>query len=172
MLTQIGATLQGFDQATWLAYPVIISRMLLAAVLGAAIGMERESRRQQAGLRTHILVCLATATIAILTIEISHNSLFHREGIRMDPLRLIEATTSGVAFLAAGLIVFARGKVHGLTTGAGMWLTGAIGICVGLGYWQIGVFATALAVIVLGLVRLMDMKSGPADATRPKPDQE
>lgn len=150
------ALLQGIDQKTWLPFPAIAVRLLLAALLGAAVGLEREWRRQQAGLRTHILICLATATIALLTVEIAHNPLFDREGIRMDPLRLIEAATAGIAFLAAGLIVFARGKVFGLTTGAGMWLTGAIGMCVGLGYWQIALFATLLAVCVLGLLQLAE----------------
>jgi putative Mg2+ transporter-C (MgtC) family protein len=95
---------------------------------------------------------LTTAAIAILTIEITHVSVFSGQEIRIDPIRLVEATTAGVAFLAAGLIFFAKGEVHGLTTGAGMWLAGAIGLAVGLGFWQVACFATLLAVIVLGLL--------------------
>jgi putative Mg2+ transporter-C (MgtC) family protein len=144
--------LQGFGQRTWLSFTVIAARLLLAAILGAAVGFEREWRNRPAGLRTHILICLTTAAIAILTIEITHVSVFSGQEIRIDPIRLVEATTAGVAFLAAGLIFFARGEVHGLTTGAGMWLAGAIGLAVGLGFWQIACFATLLAVIVLGLL--------------------
>ena len=68
---------------------------------------------------------------------------------RLDPIRLIEAVTAGVAFLAAGTIIFSRGKVKGLTTGAGMWLAGAIGLASGLGFWQIAGLATLLALVVL-----------------------
>jgi putative Mg2+ transporter-C (MgtC) family protein len=119
------------------------------------VGIEREWRDRPAGLRTHILICLATATIAILTIEITHVDVFAGQEIRIDPIRLVEATTAGVAFLAAGLIFFAKGEVHGLTTGAGMWLAGAIGLAVGLGFWQIALMATVLALIVLGLLQMV-----------------
>jgi putative Mg2+ transporter-C (MgtC) family protein len=127
--------------------------LLLAAILGAVVGFEREWRNRPAGLRTHILICLTTAAIAILAIEITHLSVFSGQEIRIDPIRLVEATTAGVAFLAAGLIFFAKGEVHGLTTGAGMWLAGAIGLAVGLGFWQIASFATLLALVVLGLLQ-------------------
>ena len=113
------------------------------------IGAEREWKQRPAGLRTHMLVCLAAALIALLTIEITHVPYFQDEAIRVDPIRLIEAVTAGVAFLAAGMIFFAKGEVHGLTTGAGMWLAGAVGLACGLGFWQIALFTTGLAVIVL-----------------------
>jgi putative Mg2+ transporter-C (MgtC) family protein len=144
-----------FGQPTWLPFSVIVGRLLLAAALGSIVGIEREWRDRPAGLRTHILICLATATIAILTIEITHVDVFAGQEIRIDPIRLVEATTAGVAFLAAGLIFFAKGEVHGLTTGAGMWLAGAIGLAVGLGFWQIALMATVLALIVLGLLQMV-----------------
>lgn len=143
----------GFGQRTWLPFSVIAGRLLLAAILGAVVGFEREWRNRPAGLRTHILICLTTAAIAILAIEITHLSVFSGQEIRIDPIRLVEATTAGVAFLAAGLIFFAKGEVHGLTTGAGMWLAGAIGLAVGLGFWQIASFATLLALVVLSLLQ-------------------
>lgn len=150
--------LEDIGQHTHVPFPVIAARLALATLLGAVVGMEREWRQRPAGLRTHILVCLAAALVAILTIEIAHLSYFEGDRMRIDPIRAIEAVTSGVAFLAAGLIVFARGEVHGLTTGAGMWLAGAIGLSCGLGFWGIAVFATALAVIVLSLLRVLERK--------------
>lgn len=141
-----------FGQGTWVPFPVIAARLLLAAALGAAVGFEREWQQRPAGLRTHMLVCLAGALIAILTIEIAHVSFFQGDAIRVDPIRLVEAVTAGVAFLAAGLIIFSRGEVHGLTTGAGMWLASAVGLACGLGFWQIAVFVTVLALVVLGLL--------------------
>lgn len=144
-----------FAHSTWLPFSVIAARLLLAAICGAVVGAEREWRARPAGLRTHILICIATAAIAILAVEITHLDDFGGNEIRIDPLRLVEAITAGVAFLAAGLIFFTRGEVHGLTTGAGMWLAGTIGLAIGLGFWQIGVLATVLAVIVLGLLQTL-----------------
>ncbi len=81
--------------------------------------------------------------------------------IRVDPIRLVEAVTAGVAFLAAGLIIFSKGEVHGLTTGAGMWLAAAVGLACGLGFWQIAVFTTALALVVLGLLKRVEVLASP-----------
>lgn len=158
--------LEDIGQHTHIPFPVIAARLALATMLGAMVGVEREWRRRPAGLRTHILVCLAAALVAILTIEIAHLSYFEGERMRIDPIRSIEAVTSGIAFLAAGLIVFARGKVHGLTTGAGMWLAGAIGLSCGLGFWGIAIFATVLAVIVLSLLRIVERKLSLKTKTR------
>lgn len=150
-----------FGRSSHLPFPVIASRLLLAAVLGAVVGFERESHERPAGLRTHMLVCLAAATAAVLTIEITHMADFGRESVRVDPVRLIEAVTGGVAFLAAGFIIFTRGEVRGLTTAAGLWLAGAIGLAAGLGFWQVAAMATLLALVVLGLLRLIERRVSP-----------
>jgi hypothetical protein len=123
-----------FAHTSQLPFPVIAARMLFAAILGAAIGFEREWRNRPAGLRTHVLICIAAATFGILAIEIVHASVFQApsvsEQVNVDPLRVIEAVTAGVAFLAAGTIILARGEVHGLTTGAGHVACGRRGSCV------------------------------------------
>lgn len=142
-----------FGTSTYVSFPVIAARLLLAAALGAAIGFEREWQQRAAGLRTHMLVCVAGAMIAILTIEITHVPFFQDEAIRVDPIRLIEAVTAGVAFLAAGLIILSKGEVQGLTTGAGMWLASSVGLACGLGFWQIALFASVLMLIVLGIMQ-------------------
>lgn len=148
--------LDEFGHGTWLPFSVIASRLVLAAFFGAAVGFEREWRNHPAGLRTHILVALAASAFAILGIEIVHSAQFDGEGARLDPLRLIEAVTAGVAFLAAGTIIFSRGQIKGLTTGAGLWLAGAIGLAAGLGFWQIAGLATLLAVLILGLLHPLE----------------
>lgn len=131
-------------------YPVIFARLTGAIILGGLIGFEREARDHPAGFRTHILISLAAALFAIISIEAVHMPGFaDDQQVRIDPLRVIEAVTAGVAFLAAGMIVFARGRVKGLTTGAGMWLSGAIGLSMGFGYWPVAFFATIAAVCVL-----------------------
>jgi len=131
-------------------YPVIFARLIGAVILGGLIGIEREARDHPAGFRTHILISLAAALFGIISIEAVHMpGIADDQQVRIDPLRVIEAVTAGVAFLAAGMIVFARGRVKGLTTGAGMWLSGAIGLAMGFGYWPIAFFATVAAVCVL-----------------------
>jgi putative Mg2+ transporter-C (MgtC) family protein len=158
--------------ATWLPFSVIAARLALAALLGAVIGFEREWRNHPAGLRTHILVSLAAACFTIIGIEIVHSAQFEQEGSRLDPLRLIEAVTAGVAFLAAGTIIFARGRIKGLTTGAGLWLAGAIGLAAGLGFWQIAGFATLLAVVILGLMHPLEKVVLPAEKAKQRAEEE
>lgn len=150
--------LTDFGTQTTLELSAIVVRLLIALTCGAAIGFEREWRSHAAGLRTHILVCLSAAIVAILTIEIAHHPAFDREEVRIDPLRLVEAVTAGVAFLAAGMIVYAKGRVTGLTTGAGLWFAGSIGLSCGLGFWQIGLIATVFALTVLWLVNLLEKR--------------
>ncbi|KQZ29732.1 hypothetical protein ASD50_03095 [Mesorhizobium sp. Root552] len=151
-----------FGHPTFTSFPVIVARLALAALLGAAIGFEREWQARPAGLRTHMLVCIAAATFAILTIEIVHAPMFTtdamKEAVKVDPIRVVEAVTAGVAFLAAGIVIFTRGEVHGLTTGAGMWLAGAIGVAAGLGLWQIAALATLIALVVLSVLHVFERR--------------
>lgn len=162
--------LEEFGHPTYTPFPVIAARMLLAALYGAVIGFEREWSNRPAGLRTHILVCVAAATVAILTIEIVHAPMFSDgalgQSVNVDPIRAVEAVTAGVAFLAAGTILFSRGQVSGLTTGAGMWLAGTIGLASGLGLWQIAGFATLLSLVVLGLLHAIEVKLNLNDGDR------
>lgn len=122
--------------------------MALAIVLAGIVGFERETRKLPAGLRTHILVSLAAATFTLITIEIYHE-VSGSSGSRADPIRIVEAVTSGVAFIAAGAIIQSRGDVRGLTTGAAVWLAGAIGVACGIGYYIVAILAAVLGVVVL-----------------------
>ncbi|MFC3324301.1 MgtC/SapB family protein [Mesorhizobium cantuariense] len=161
-----------FGHPTYTSFPVIAARLLLATLYGAVIGFEREWRNRPAGLRTHMLVCVAAATFGILTIEIVHAPMFAQDSVKVDPIRVVEAVTAGVAFLAAGSIMFARGEVHGLTTGAGMWLAGAIGVACGLGLWQVAGFGTLIVLVVAGLLRRFErgpgLAAGDEDKARPE----
>ncbi len=156
----MGALAEELAHPTFLGFAVIAARLLFAAILGAAIGFEREWRQRPAGLRTHILICVAAATFGVLTIEMVHTPAFAREAVVADPIRAVEAVTAGVAFLAAGTILFARGEVQGLTTGAGMWLAGAVGLSCGLGFWQIAGLGTLLILIVTGLMHTFEVRMG------------
>ena len=78
---------------------------------------------------------------------------FDDQSVRMDPLRIIEAVTAGVAFLSAGFIIFNQGKIRGVTTGAGIWLAAATGLSVGFGYWAIALAAAVLGLLIMVLLR-------------------
>lgn len=129
---------------------IVVLRLLLAIVLGGVVGFEREIRNRPAGLRTHILVSLAAASFTLITVEIYHD-VSSTSDIRTnaDPVRIVDAVTAGVAFIAAGAIIQSRGDVKGLTTGAAIWLAGAIGVACGIGYYLVATLAAVLAVIVL-----------------------
>lgn len=161
--------LDDFSHGTHLDPLIMAARMLLALVCGAVVGFEREYQSHAAGLRTHILISLSSAVIALVAIEITHLPTFSDSSIRIDPLRLIEAVTSGVAFLAAGMIIFSRGRILGLTTGAGMWLAGAIGLACGLGFWQIAALSTVAAIIVLALMRGLEGNAAPKEEETREP---
>ena len=158
---------QDFSVSTYLPIGTIALRLVVAALLGALIGIEREWRNRPAGLRTHMLTALAAALFTVLTGEILQSEMVQVEGdlARADPIRVIEAVTSGVAFLAAGAIIQSRGAVHGLTTGAGMWLAGALGVAAGLGQFAIGGLAAALGLIIIALLKRAEVAlEKPADA--------
>jgi len=146
----------GFVQ-TYLPQHIIAIRLLIAAVLGAMIGFEREWHTAEAGLRTHILIAVAAALFTILAFEIFH-TIGPDSGSRADPIRAVEAVTAGIAFLGAGAIFKGRGNVQGLTTGAGMWLAGAVGVATALGYYLIAFGVALLAVLVLAALRVLAHK--------------
>jgi putative Mg2+ transporter-C (MgtC) family protein len=131
---------------------IIAVRLLIAALLGGIIGFEREAQNGSAGLRTHILIALAACLFTSLAFEIYAIAL---EGGAQnpDPIRAVEATTAGIAFLGAGAIFQQRGNVRGLTTGAGMWLAGAVGVAVAIGYYVIALGVALFAVVVLTALR-------------------
>lgn len=135
-------------------FPVVVLRLLGAVVLCGAIGFERESRDHSAGLRTHMLVGLAAAAYALIGIQMIDVHAGSNGSVQTDPLRLIEALTAGVAFLAAGMIVLSRGRIRNLTTGAGMWLAAAVGLAAGCGYWAIAGLAALLGLAISALDRL------------------
>jgi putative Mg2+ transporter-C (MgtC) family protein len=140
-----------------LPWETALSRMLVAPVLGALIGWEREAHEKPAGLRTHVLISLAACLFALLGFELLRLDPQQSELIRSDPMRLIEAVTAGVAFLAAGSIITSRASVKGLTTGASMWMAGAIGLAAGLGEVLLGGFAALITLTVLWLLKKLQM---------------
>ncbi len=144
---------QEFARPTSLPFAVVVLRLTMAVALGGVIGWEREIHARAAGLRTHMLISLAAACFTLVAVELTDFTTANPEQQRTDPLRLIEAVTAGVAFLAAGSIVINKGNVKGITTGASMWLCGAIGLCCGTGDLRLALLATGMALVVLYLIR-------------------
>lgn len=110
-------------------------RLGAALLCGGVIGIDREQQKRSAGLRTHMLVSLAAALFTIIAFQIYAEVQALDENVSADPLRLLEAITAGVAFLAAGSIFRRSDSVEGLTTGSGLWLSGALGMACGRGYF-------------------------------------
>lgn len=138
-----------------------VLRVFTAVVVGSLIGLDRELRHKPAGLRTHILISLAAALFTLITFEL-HAQFAGDGGTRSaDPVRIIEAVTAGVAFLAAGAIIQSRSGVHGLTTGANMWLAGALGVACGAGYYSIAIIGTVFALIVLVVLAKLEARFNP-----------
>jgi putative Mg2+ transporter-C (MgtC) family protein len=135
----------------------ILLRLGLAAALGMLIGIDREVRRRPARLRTHMLVSLAAAVFTIITFELFYKVQALTGVVRADPIRVIEAVTAGVAFLAAGTIIHARGKIQGLTTGASMWLAGATGLACGGGFYVIAGLTVALVIPILVVLHKLEV---------------
>lgn len=141
----------------------ITLRLALAAVLGAVIGFDREMKNRPAGLRTHMLTALAAALFTVLTFELHHVFVTRFPNSNADPLRVIEAITAGVAFLAAGSIFVSRGNIQGVTTGAGMWLAGALGLACGAGYFAVAGIGLALAMVIMTLLQPIERRLSPPD---------
>lgn len=138
-----------------LAWQTALMRLICAMALGAVIGWERELHDKPAGMRTHIMIAIASCLFTLLAFDLIALETARDEALRVDPLRLIEAVTAGVAFLAAGSILMQQGSVRGLTTGAGMWMAGALGLACGLGRIVLAAMAAGLALIVMWLFRQM-----------------
>lgn len=136
----------------------IALRLVFAGLVAGLLGWERESRGRAAGLRTHILTALAAVVFTILAFEI-----YIEHGRTGDPIRIIEAVTAGVAFLAAGAIIQSRGEVQGLTTGASMWMAGALGVACGAGYYALATMAAIAAYLVLRVLGRLESGSAQDD---------
>ncbi|MGA7096535.1 MAG: MgtC/SapB family protein [Acidimicrobiia bacterium] len=129
----------------------MVLRVALAAVLGGAVGYDRQRSNKPAGLRTHMLVAAGSAlfvTSALLAID----EFGGLNGTNLDVLRVTSAVATGIGFLGAGAILRGDHRVRGLTTAAGVWVTAGIGLAAGLGQYLLSVGATVIAVVVIALL--------------------
>jgi len=140
---------------THLAMDAIAIRLTAASVLGFCIGLDREFRDRPAGLRTHMMTSLAAAMFGLIALEMIA-AFDEDDTLRLDPIRIVEAVTAGVGFLAAGTIIQRRGEITGLTTGASMWLAGAVGLACGTGFLKIALLGVFFALAILIPMRMIE----------------
>jgi putative Mg2+ transporter-C (MgtC) family protein len=131
-------------------------RLVLAAVLGGAIGVERELREREAGLRTHLLVSVGSALFTIVSAYGFHAFLTSGQSVvRADPTRIAAQIVTGIGFLGAGAIIRQGLSVRGLTTAATLWVVAAVGLASGAGYYSAAVITTALVLVALYPLRIV-----------------
>ena len=133
----------------------VLVRIILAGVLGGAIGAEREIREREAGLRTHMLVAVGAALFTIVSAYAWADFQFStREGITFDPTRIAAQVVTGIGFLGAGAIIRQGLSIRGLTTAASLWVVAAIGMASGAGYYSAAVITTVLVLVSLWPLRI------------------
>jgi len=137
----------------------MLMRITMAAFLGGVIGAERDIHRRQAGLRTHLIVSMASATFMVVS---SHFVKFQDYApgslVSVDTSRIAASVVAGVGFLGGGSILRTGATVQGLTTAAGLWLVAAIGLCAGSGMYPESVYVTILGLLALTVLRILEDK--------------
>ena len=143
-------------------------RLLLAAGLGAAVGLEREYRQKPAGLRTNILIALGSALFTILSISMGHES--------GTADRIAAQIVTGIGFLGGGAILRSGNTVHGMTTAATIWVNAAIGVAAGMGQSTLATATAVLTLVVLGILppieAYFERRAGLIDRHRPPSDAQ
>ena len=146
-----GLELRQFNEAS------VVLRFVLAVICGGLIGIEREHKHRPAGFRTHILVCLGAAATTLTGQYLLTLSDLMNLPVSSDPARLGAQVISGIGFIGAGtIIVTRRREVKGLTTAAGLWTSAIIGLAIGVGYYEVAVYATFLILITEILLSRLD----------------
>jgi len=132
-----------FDQLRDVTFTTVLLRLVLAMICGGIVGVEREYKRRSAGFRTHILICLGAAVTTLTSLYLFLNMHYY-----LDIARLGAGVVAGIGFIGAGtIIVTRRQRVKGLTTAAGLWTVAIVGLCLGAGFYEGGIFTTLLILL-------------------------
>ncbi|KVN27123.1 methyltransferase [Burkholderia stagnalis] len=135
----------------------LMGRLLLAALLGSVVGIERERLNWAAGLRTHMLVCVGASLVMLVSI-FGFEDVVGRNGIVVDPSRVAAQVVSGIGFLGAGSILLRGEVVRGLTTAASLWAVAGIGLAAGGGMYMAAIGATAIVLVILAGVKPLERR--------------
>ena len=138
-------------------YLEALAHLLAALFAGGLIGLERSAQGRPAGFRTHSLVCMASSLLMLLTVyQLQLLPTMPIEVVRVDPTRMAQGIMTGIGFLGAGVIMKDGLTVRGLTTAASIWITAAIGILIGIGFYFAAIVATTLTIGALSLFRWLE----------------
>lgn len=128
----------------------VVVRILFSAILGGLIGIEREMHRHEAGLRTHILVSMGSCLIMLTSLHVFD---IYKGMAVVDPSRIAASVVTGIGFIGAGAIIRYGKGVRGLTTASSLWITSAVGLAVGCGFYGAGIVTTIIALVSLLFLR-------------------
>lgn len=129
-----------------------VIKIIIAVAIGGFIGLERESASRPAGFRTHILVCVASAMVMDINLQLAQNF------VNADPMRLGAQVISGMGFLGAGTIIKEGATVKGLTTAAGLWSVACLGLVIGAGFYLMALFAALVMMMTLKTFNQLEIK--------------
>lgn len=143
-----------------LPHSELLLRVATGAALGGIIGYERDRHGRPVGLRTHLLVALASATFMVVSSQFAYYQHFGRDdGIEVDASRIAASVVSAIGFLAGGSILRSGATIQGLTTAAGLWLVTAIGLCAGAGMYVESAAVTVMGIVALTVFRRFEDKN-------------
>ncbi len=136
----------------------IVKHLGVAAIAGGLIGFERSYHGRPAGFRTHTLVCMASSLLMLVTIYQKQWFFGDMETVRIDPTRMAQGVMTGIGFLGAGVIMKEGLSVRGLTTAASIWITAAIGVLAGVGFYSAVSIGTIFALVVVLVFRWIETR--------------
>jgi putative Mg2+ transporter-C (MgtC) family protein len=140
-----------------LGYKEVLLRLTASVILGGLIGLERELRHRGAGFRTHTLVSIGSALIMLTSLYVFD---IYKDISNIDPSRIASGVITGIGFLCAGTIMRYGGSVRGLTTAACLWVTAAVGLACGCGFYYAAIISTSAILIVLLIFRKFEKHLG------------
>lgn len=151
------------EEITILKETDMVIRLGLSLVAGGVIGLERASRRQVAGMRTHILICLGATLLMLLSIYLPQEFSSLKNG---DPGRIAAQVVSGIGFLGAGAMIRLGNNIKGLTTAASLWLIAAVGLAIGGGMYLAAGVTEVIALLTLSILDHLEKQMFPAERTK------
>ncbi len=147
-----------------------VLRLVVAILLSAIIGIDRELRDKPLGLRTNMLVALGAASFSLMALHLVHMLHEGPSAVRIDPSRVMEAIVGAIGFLGAAAIIQGRYELYGATTGASIWVVGAIGMACGFGFYALAVAITVTGLVILTILGFLTARLGSNHAPDREPD--
>jgi putative Mg2+ transporter-C (MgtC) family protein len=147
-----------------------VLRLVVAIMLSAVIGIDRELRDKPLGLRTNMMVALGAASFSLMALHLVHLLHAGPSAVQIDPSRVMEAIVGAIGFLGAAAIIQGRFELYGATTGASIWVVGAIGMACGFGFYALAVAITVAGLVILTILGLITARLSSDQTTERDPE--